>query len=320
MGDVGFLMRLRPSLFAFLFLLSACNRSSPSTNTGVMNDGGTTDTDTSGIGTTSDTGATSDAGNNSEIGDTGDTGDTSGIGVTSDTEVTSDTGDTSDTGTTGGTIDWGPCGPPPDPFGGVLPLAQITDEPYADDANLAAVIAAAPVTPGTSAVSIPVDGAIVTNLGFPPDRNLWLGDSGGFVRTFNVDAGTVPVGARVSFTVTEITNQWGLLQITGLTNFEVIDRGHSAYVMFAQDAPLSYASLGSVNVHLSGQLTEDLGGCGASLSCFTLTHGSQNIRIRLPNALGYQIDDCLEVVAPLSRLDPDDVLTIENWDWVRSFQ
>jgi hypothetical protein len=127
-------------------------------------------------------------------------------------------------------------------------------------------------------------------------------------------------GERAVLTVTEITNIWGRLQITGLTDFEVIDTDHSAHVMFAQDTPLSYASLGSVNVHLSGQLTEYLGACGASFGCFTLTHGSQDILIRLANGLGYQIDDCLEVVAPLSRLDPDDLLDIENWDWVRSLQ
>jgi len=244
----------------------------------------------------------------SHTGETGWTPDT-------DTDDT-DTGDT-DTGTPPASCDEGPSDIGTW-FGGIDPTL-VTSDAYTNDAGVAALVAAAPADGEEATGTFAVSGATVTNVGYPPTKNFWFADANGAMRTYLYEDAATEVlpGMIVNFTATTIKNYFGEIEVTAVSDFEVVSSGNPVQVVEALGANLDYATQGRQMVHTYGQITAFIEECGTTSSCWTFTHGGADIRFRISNEKGIIEGDCVEVVAPVASYTPDTLFDVGNWDWMR---
>lgn len=218
------------------------------------------------------------------------------------------------------------CGVPPQlgPWvGHPLYGSNVTTTEYGHDAGLDDVIAAAPAAMGESAtgLTIQVSGAIIHNIGYPADKVFWMADGNGAFRTFLPDAvNPAPQpGDAVSFTVTEIENYHGELEITGLTNWSVDSGGNSVLVRQGQGVELTEATL-RYTYETYGKIVSAIGACGSNTTCWNFEHGGVTSELRIKDDVFALEGDCLHVIAPVYYAFDNGLFDIQNWDWKTFYQ
>lgn len=266
--------------------------------------------------------------------DPSDTGDDTG------TEGTDDPG-TDDPGTDGTEGTDGPgfdChalpSSLPDWSGDLADPSLATNTPYTVDAGLAAVKAAIPASGESATVDLDVTGAIVTTLGFNPGLDdgevhlFYVGDSSGgvYARLDFTSAPAVDIvpGDEINFTVTELENFNGLLQISAISDLTVVSQGNDVYVKPATGVALDIDNDISVVHQLHGELVSDATGCGGSSVCFDFetrdgdTAFVSTFRINNGNLQTPLIEgDCIQVNGPLNEFGGVPQFNIGNFAWQR---
>jgi hypothetical protein len=306
-------------MFAALIALSACLPPAP---TPVESD---TDTDTD-----SDTDADSDADTDADSDtDTDADSDTDADADTdTDTDADSDTDADADADSDTDT-DTGPiaCGvPAAGPWSTHPAFGQATtSSPYTQDAGLDDVWAALPVT-GAVAVNLPVTGAIVVAKSFHADPNVWVADRSGGVFLYGLDIpglGALQLGDSVSFTVTEVENYFGKLEVTAIAATPVVGAtGNALYVHDASSGALDYG-----DPDQRGQLAEFWGtvtgptgeACGTTSTCWAITDGAVTQTVQLPNTYNITNGDCVHLIAPVDWVWSAARLSSDDFDWLRYY-
>ncbi len=205
-----------------------------------------------------------------------------------------------------------------------MDASLLTTTPYTNDAGIAAVKAALPEGEEPVAVSLPISGAIVTSVGYAPSGagpDIWLSDASGAVFTFRAGDETLGVkpGDAVSFTVTELTNYFDKLEITGLSDFSIDSSGNPIFYNVGYDTAIDVDAWAFQNVLVWGELVTEPVSCGGSYSCFDLRSGSQTVAYRINlESLGDYPDrngDCVQALAPLDIFSGAAQINIFNYDW-----
>lgn len=311
----------RMSVLAAASILCACtagaDEAGDSGSTGAGSESSSTVAPTTTTTTTSSgetlEGSSSDA-------DSTSTGDStsSSTGASSSDEGTSSTGaESSSTG-----VDACPGGPQDD-WAGILPPELVTATPYDFDAGIADLIALAPPEDGTVALSktpVAITGATVAMVGYPEESDLWIADANAHVRvTLSFDDaidGLLP-GDMVDLEVIELTAFDGTLSITGLGGATIVDSDQPVWVQDAEDIELDYDSHPDQIVSVWGELTETLGACGGSHTCYRLSHCGGEVDVRIPDFLAIGEGDVVQIVAPLVDFAQDIRFQIDHSDWIR---
>ncbi len=212
----------------------------------------------------------------------------------------------------------------PDAWAGAIDPALVTDVPYANDAGIASLLAAAPSS-GSAAVSIAITDAVLANYseyGGEIDQ-IWIADAGGGVQTYGVDLGLTAAalqpGDTVSFTATEITNYYGLYEITEIEDFAITGTGGAVYVVDGNTTTITVDEHLNENLRAYGTVTSEPEECGTSTVCLDLTFGDNTIALRVSSSLGFANGDCLDVLAPLDLYSGAPQLDIANNNWVSAF-
>lgn len=260
-----------------------------------------------------------------------DTGDTD----TSDTDTTDPGTDTdTDTDTPAGIDCHVVPSILPEWAGDIEPPSLATTVPYTLDAGLDDVMAAMPAVGESVTVDIDVTGAYVTTLGFNPGvdagevHSFYIGDvSGGiYVRLDFTSAPSVDVvpGDAVNFTVTEVENFNGLLQISAISDLSVVSENNEIYVKAASGQTLDTTNDISELHQLHGELVSGATGCGGSSVCFDFetrdgdTSVVSMLRVNNNNLTPPLIEgDCVQVNAPLTEFNGDAQFNIGNFAWHR---
>ncbi|MCB9795870.1 MAG: hypothetical protein H6741_24500 [Alphaproteobacteria bacterium] len=203
-------------------------------------------------------------------------------------------------------------------WAGRVPVEQITTEPYAFDAGVAAVIEASPAQGQRVDVQLRVEGAVITNVGYPEAENVWFADGGGAMRTYSAPWGvSLEPGDVVSFEVREISNYRGELEVIDLGNVEVIGSGEPVFFVDATEQSVSVAEHARQNIRAWAEVVSGPTDC--SSNCFDVDLGSQTELLRISSSRNFDPGDCLELFAPMGVFDGEIQFNIENYDWYREF-
>ena len=159
----------------------------------------------------------------------------------------------------------------------------------------------------------------MTNVGYIADKTFWVEDANGAHRTYLPDAVTpAPVpGDEVSFTVNAITNYFGELEITALSDWTVVSSGNPVHVGEGTGVALDYATMGRKVYDVYGEITGELGECGGTNYCWELTHGGVVSEVRTGKSI--ILGDCVHLVAPVNYYDDNALYDIGNWDWMEYY-
>jgi len=241
-------------------------------------------------------------------------------GTEPDTETT-DTPDDPETGS-----DTGPvvvdCGVPatrgPHWADHQLNGLTITDQPYTNDAGLAAVRDEARQASSRTTLDTPltVTGAVVTWIDFinsDQQISLSVADSSGGLFLYQVEVpepGSLAHGDVVSFVATEVFDFNARAEVTALTDFQVVGKGTPIWVVDAvKDGPLTPAVHTDAVVEVYGRITSDQAdSCGGNNLCYPFEYGDfDNAVLRTPKTL--KENDCIQAVATFFPFD--DVLQID---------
>lgn len=209
--------------------------------------------------------------------------------------------------------DWDPD------FYGIIAADLVTATPYNRDAGLSAVKSRAlGLSEGDSAsVSLPVSGAVVTNVGEQEggEYSITLGDGGAHILAFRVALPEAPEPGQVlSFTATRVKNYFGTPEIVDLESVSVSGSTSQVYVYDSYGAALDFDLQQATNVRLYGEVTAEDGGCGGDFQCYTVTHGLAEARVRTRQDL--DPGDCVILTAPVSQFDDQTQLDLTNEGWM----
>lgn len=188
---------------------------------------------------------------------------------------------------------------------------------YINDSGLDDVIAAAPaVNEQISGLSINVTGAIVHNYIFPNDQVFWMADGNGSIRTFlnNAVSPSPLPGDSVSFTVTDLSNYFGELHITGLSNWSINSTGNNVLIRNGQDVELVDSTQG-YTYQAYGKILSMIGACGTGTTCWNFEHGTEVSELRIRDDVGVMVNSCLHVIAPVYYFEDNALFDIQDWDW-----
>ncbi|MEZ4318193.1 MAG: hypothetical protein R3F61_11840 [Myxococcota bacterium] len=197
---------------------------------------------------------------------------------------------------------------------------------YTHDGGIAALFDQLPAQGSTLSVSVPLGGVVAVNRGFegePGGAPLWLADAGGGARTFAVSGlDGVDVGDAVSLTVTEITNYFGELEITGISDLGVVSADNAVHVFSAASEPVRFPDDRGSNAEYIGLVTgESPDDCGDN-PCIEVDNGTtvQTLDLRgpWPGELIYG-ETCLHVIAPVEYTRGDARIAASNFDWIRTW-
>lgn len=209
---------------------------------------------------------------------------------------------------------------PADPgtFSGAVPLDLITTEPYDFDAGVQAVIDASPGDGQQLSVQLRVEGAVVTNLGYPEDENVWFADANGAMRSYraNFDPPVAP-GDVVSFEVQQISNYRGELEVVAIDALEVLGSGEPVYYVDGTNRAISVAEHARQNVLAWAEVVSGPTDC--SSNCFEVDLGGQTEDLRISSSRTFDAGDCLELFMPVGVFDGEIQLNVENYDWYREY-
>ncbi len=215
----------------------------------------------------------------------------------------------------------------PGPWSGhPLASAELTTSAPSEDAGLQALFDAMPAEGETVSVDLPVDGAVVINVGFGGNNDqppLWLQDRNGGVRTFDVpDLVAYQPGDRLAFTVTELTNYFGELEITGLSGLSLVDTDNPVQLVSAGSGPLRFPDQRSVNVEFAGlYIGDSVDDCGDN-PCLELDNGvtiqTLDLRGAYPDPLVAD-ETCMHVLSPVEVTRDDVRLGATNFAWMRTY-
>ena len=76
-----------------------------------------------------------------------------------------------------------------------------------------------------------------------------------------------------------------------------------------------FDAIGQANVETWGEITADLGACGGTNECFTLTTPGGDIEFRGDTTIGFATGDCVHWVGPLGVFDGTAQLDLSNYNW-----
>lgn len=252
-------------------------------------------------------------------------------GEESDTDTDSDTdADTdSDTDADTDTDTQGPmsCSPLPSGLPSLATAIGITttETPYATASGVQAVLAVA--TGGGGSPPFAITDATVVAVGYTPEPtdvdDFWVADSQAAIQVHLGKGNGVEVvaGDVVSFTATGVDTYGNTPEITAISGFSVNASAspNDVYVMESTGAVFDDDDVGWVH-HLYGEVTfAETDPCG-SRECFTMTHTdgtlTHTVKLRILAIADIQVNDCVEVIAPLSNYDGYE-FDIDNLDWHR---
>jgi hypothetical protein len=204
-------------------------------------------------------------------------------------------------------------------------MGDATMSPYADDAGLAAILAASPANHGEeidlSQNPMVVDGAVVALID-APGNNVWLGDAGAAVRVYDGN-GTAflnsPPGSVVSFQVIELSNYQGEPQISGITNLQ----NDGTAPVFVQDgtelSAFAYAEHGREVFSFHGEVLA-VEACG-NVDCAVVGYGDADDEVSLRMVTGALpgVGECVHAIVPLTRSGNALQWSVRNDGWWRTF-
>ncbi len=252
-----------------------------------------------------------------------------------DTDVDTDTDADTDT-------DTGPC-PAPSPTGPwdagdpvfnhpLFNYGNYTSTNYTVDAGIAALFAAD--TNGGTAhdangpaqtldPALAISGAIVIAKDFN-DVPVWIADQNRAIQIFGVDEfATVNIGDAVSFSVTEITNYYGELEITGIEagSLTVDSSNNAVYIADATGATVDYGSTGAQMVEFYGTIVGPTGeNCGSG-TCYAIEHNGVTQTFNLGSGFTATpvAGDCMHLIAPVTYNWGAHRISVRNFDWIRFY-
>lgn len=304
--------------FVAAWLLTACT-SAPS-GEGESGSSGSDSESSSTLAPTTDTTAPATTSSETSTGvadSTSSDSTTTGADGSSSTDASSDASSSSSTG-----VEECPGGPI-DEWYGAIPPELATDEPYDHDAGLAAVVALAPARNATVDLSgdpVVVTAAIVANVGYQEMTEFWIADANAHLHV-SIPLGEpivgVEPGAAIDLEVTELTDYFGSLDITAIASANITATDQPVWVQDANEVAPDYASHPAEMFTIWGTLSEELGECGGSYSCYTLTHCTGETGVRINQALEMTVGDVVQIVGPLYDLPGDVRFNVVNFDWIR---
>ncbi len=213
---------------------------------------------------------------------------------------------------------------PAEPFYGAYGESSPTTTRTSTDAGIDALIAAAPGDGEDPVeVDLTISGALVTHVAYAganTPNNYNLIDANDAVNVFGVEL-DVSLGDTVSMKVTELTNYFGMIEITAAEELSVDSSDNGVYIVDATTAAVAYASEGLLNVRVHGQITSDDEPCGSNNKCYDyLASNGQAFILRVPNNLnGYGNGDCVAVTNPLGQFGGDLQLDVRDFDNITKY-
>ena len=208
-----------------------------------------------------------------------------------------------------------------------LASAELTTSTPSEDAGLQALFDAMPAEGDTVSVDLTIDGAVVSNVGFggadgsqPP---LWFEDASGGVRTFDVpNLVAYQPGDRLAFRVTELTNYFGELEITQMSDITIVDTGAPVPVRSAGDQVVRYPEQRGQNVEFAGLYLGDASDDCGDNACLEIDNGlvvqTLDLRGAYPETL-VAGETCLHVISPVEVTRGDVRLGATNFAWMRTY-
>jgi hypothetical protein len=204
--------------------------------------------------------------------------------------------------------------------------AGVTYDPYAFVAGVGDAAAAA-VGQQDLAVNIPITGAIVTARDYVPKDpkfntvSFWFEDADAAMFAFNVEVPFDPnellPGDELSFTVTEVNDYFGTLEVTAVSDFTVVASGRDVRIIRAMDGqPLDFATQGLRNVEVYGELVSGPVDCASN--CFELEYAGNIVTFRTGSDFVY-LGDCIHWIGPLGTFDSAEQLDAGDFDWYRYY-
>jgi len=230
----------------------------------------------------------------------------------SDTDADTDADTDSDTDT-----DVNPCGAPAalGPFP-THPLtvagAADTSTAYTNNAGLQAVWDADPGEGNDVVVDLDITGAtVVAKNFFSTNPSVWIADASGGVMIFGAAVAgleAVDLGDTVDLTVTEVTNYFGQIEITGVGALPTVTGSGPVYIADGTTGPLSYTNPAQrgQNAEFYGLLVDETGDdCGMNATCWNIEAPNGQINTMIIGnsfASGGLVpgEDCLHVIAPVN--------------------
>jgi hypothetical protein len=218
------------------------------------------------------------------------------------------------------------------PNGGVPVFVDRLDEIAYADAGLAAVRAAAPTTRGAtnSDLSLQVTSATVIATSFRTDGDVsrsstvfWVEDASGSMAVrlspFTADVAPlfdVRVGQQISFTVTEITNFNGTIQIQKAESWTLDESDTEVYILDRTGETLASEEAGRM-VRVTGTMASGGENCGGQSLCWNIEHGEGTpLELRIRDNYTIAPGQCVSIVGPLGFFGEKAQVNAENFDWV----
>ena len=181
---------------------------------------------------------------------------------------------------------------------------------------------------GSQVVDLAVSGAVVTATNFhDTTRNFWLQDANGAVQVFlpMPTETNVTVGDLISFTVTEMSNFEGHMQISAISDFMIDSSGNAVPYLEKTGTALTADDYNKV-VRIAGTITGPGTECGGQSKCYPFKSGDHTVIHRTGSQLT-EVGDCVTFVGPVSSFPgPDNdtgaavdlQLDAKNFDWVHT--
>lgn len=221
-----------------------------------------------------------------------------------------------------------PCaGVSPGPWSGHPLLdVELTTIAPTRAAGIAELFVQMPPLGESRTVDIPITDAVVSNLGFDGntgDPPLWITDQAGGVRTFDVPGlSAYRPGDGISMRVTELTNYFGELEITGLTQDDRSSTNNPVYRFRADKETLSFPADRAINAEFAGLIVgESPDDCGDN-PCLEIDNGvvvqTVDLRGPYPQNLVYG-ETCMHTLSPVEFTRGSVRLGGSSFDWLQTY-
>ncbi|MEL6346143.1 MAG: hypothetical protein AAFV53_23740 [Myxococcota bacterium] len=192
------------------------------------------------------------------------------------------------------------------------------------DAGISDVLIA--IADGDGAFPLQVTDAIVSNFTEREQRIelLWLVDaSGGLL----IDAGVLALSAEdvrpgdaVTLTVLEGELDFNTPTVTDVIDFTINSTGNAVYVVDGASVDVTVGEHLNTNIRASGELIASEGSCGGGFSCYTFRFGPGSpATLRVRDGFGFDVGDCIDLLAPLGQFGGTGQFNIDNNNWVSTY-
>lgn len=213
----------------------------------------------------------------------------------------------------------------PEFWAGALEPDMVSATPYDFDAGIGDAIGAMSSNGSFSGPVTITDAVVTAYTEYNGDVDvMWIADSSGGLMSYGVDWGLsvsdVSPGDTISFTATDGTIYFGLPELTEIDGPPTVTgRVDALYVVDGNAEVVTTEDHLSQLVGAYGELVNDEGSCGSSARCYTFSYGENAHTIRVDDALGFSVGDCVQVLMPLGIYFEEEQYSIDNNNWVSTY-